>query len=250
MRPSTYLSLCFAFFSLLCSPMVIGGDFRELKAFDKIVVSPDIELVLSKGEQESIVLETANIDPDLIHVQVKGNTLRIWLEGAKRIPKYEKLRINGRKQTRNYYKDAVVVAYVTYRQFKQLMVRGEERIVCKDKLEGDKFKLKVFGTADVKLASVNTDKLKGKFYGENEISFEAGQVKNQVLKSYGENRVDARHLTSRMARTGSYGESEFLINVSHHLKVNAMGETEVYYWGDPILNKGIVLGESTIRSMN
>jgi len=218
-----------------------------LEPFNKIVVSPKINLVLIHGTQESIELDIRRADPERVNVKVKGKTLRIYLDNARKYVKHDKYRVNGYKCKEKQYEGVRVTAYVTYNQLKKLEVRGEEWVQVVDPLVADKFKLKVYGVSDLHFSSIQTDRLKVKLYGVNELDVDAGRVKVQKYSLFGENRVDTRSMESNIAKTSVFGEGDFNLTVSRKLKVSAMGETFVTYRGPAYVHKGIVFGESKIR---
>lgn len=83
---------------------------RELKSFNKIVASPRINLILEHGEQESIRLVYSDVSPDKINIQVKGGTLKIYLDDARVVEKTERI---FQRQRRSIYANASITAYVT-----------------------------------------------------------------------------------------------------------------------------------------
>ena len=58
---------------------------RNLDSFDKIIVSPKINLILQKGDQESIRVKYANVSSDKINIDwVLGNKLLLGSVNANR----------------------------------------------------------------------------------------------------------------------------------------------------------------------
>ena len=53
---------------------------HSVKSFDKIIVSPHIELNLVEGSEESVKIENAKVSEDKINIEVEGKTLRIYLD--------------------------------------------------------------------------------------------------------------------------------------------------------------------------
>ena len=56
---------------------------KQLSNFNKIVVSPYIDVELQKGTTEGIKIVYSNVEADKINVQVKGKTLRVYMDDAK-----------------------------------------------------------------------------------------------------------------------------------------------------------------------
>jgi hypothetical protein len=58
---------------------------KELKPFTKIVASPRINVILTKGEKENIRLAYKDVSEDKINIEVRGKTLHIYLDDAKKV---------------------------------------------------------------------------------------------------------------------------------------------------------------------
>jgi len=222
------------------------NSVQTLAAFDKIVVSPLVSVVLRAGEQESIRLEYTNIAPEKVNYAVRAGKLRIYLDGARVAVKHRRQMENGYTRKTPIYEGVRVTAYITYRQLNSLQVRGEEDITCLDELRSDSFRLKVMGEASVSLASLKTDRLKAALYGENTLTIQAGRAREQRYRVYGENKIDAENLISERVATQVYGDSHLNVYASEQLRVLALGESAIQYSGGAQVQKSLVIGEVTI----
>lgn len=220
---------------------------RDLKSFSKIIVSPKINLILEKGDHESIRLVYANVSPDKINIRVQGNTLRIYLDDAKVTEKAE--RINP-KEKRSIYRNASLTAYVTYSELEHLEIRGNQELTCNGPIRAERFTLKAYGENEIRLASVRTDYLKASLYGENDLRIRGGKAEYQKYKLFGENRIDTQELKSYSATTNIYGESRIKLSTQDQLRVNAFGESEISYNGNANVNKGLIFGHTQINRLN
>lgn len=229
------------------APLVRAQNAAQpLAAFDKIVVSPLISVVLRAGEQESIQLEYTNIAPKKVNYVVRAKKLRIYLDGAKMTVKHRRQTENGYTDKKPIYEGVRVTAYITYRQLNSLQVRGQEEITCLDELQSDNFRLKVMGEASVSLASLKTDRLKAALYGENTLTIQSGRAHKQRYRVYGENKIDAENLIGERVSTHVYGNSHLNVYASEQLRVLALGESAIQYSGGAQLQKSLVIGEVTI----
>jgi hypothetical protein len=220
---------------------------RELRSFDKVVASPRINLILEKGDQEGIRVVYAEISESKINIEVKGKTLRIYLDDARVIDKLERV---SRGHKRSVYANASVTAYVTYRELRHLEIRGQQELTCKDPIKAKKFTLKAYGENEIELASIKTDFFKTALYGENRLKVNGGRADYQKYKLYGENKIDSRELKSFSATTTIFGESKIKLTTEDELKVNAFGESDVRYGGNAYVNRGLVFGEVKISRMD
>ena len=238
---------------LLCAALMLSGLTqaqeiqKKLDPFDKIIVSPKITLVLQKGEQESILIKYSNVTADKINIEVSNNRLRIYLDDARIVEKHRKTHSENYSSNISIYHDAIITAYVTYRELKVLDIRGEEEVTCDGTLDTEKFKLKVYGQADVTLASLHAKKFKAVLYGENKLTIKEGQTGHQRYRLYGVNKIDTQALSSETVSTTIYGEGRLSVNASDEIRINAFGEPRVNVSGNSHISRGIIIGRADIR---
>ena len=220
---------------------------KDLNSFDKIILSPKINLVLLKGDKESIRIRYANVSPDKINIEVSNNRLRIYLDDARLVEKQKKTHDENYSSKSSIYHDAMITAYVTYRELKVLDVRGEEEVTCDGAINSETFKLKAYGEADITLASLHTKKFKAVLYGENKLKIKEGQTGHQRYRLYGENKIDTRAVTSETISSTIYGEGRLSVNASDEVRINAFGEPQINVSGKSHISRGIIIGRADIR---
>lgn len=224
---------------------------KELKSFNRIIASNKVNVILQKGDRESIRLVYARVSPDKINIKVINNTLRIFLDDARVYEPTEKIyNRENHIMKRSIYADAEVTAYVTYNELKHVQIRGNQELSCEDLLEAKKFTLKAYGENEISLAALKTRYFKASLYGENDLKVNGGKAMDQKYRLFGENRIDTRDLKSYSTVTNIYGESKLKITTADHLKVNSFGESEVSYTGDAEVDKGLVFGRADIRRID
>lgn len=221
----------------------------DVESFNKIILSPNIDLRLVEGNSESVKIQSSKISSDKITVEVKGKTLRIYLEDAKFSTKNRKEYRDNSKMSVPIYQGAVATILVTYKDLKKLSIRGEEEVVCESRLSAKKFVIKMYGEAELTMKEVNIGLLKTALFGENVLEIKRGVVQEQIYRTYGENEVKVQGLENETARFKSFGDNEFDVNTSEEIKLFAMGDSKVSYTGDAHFRKGLVLGDSKIRKM-
>ncbi len=221
----------------------------QVENFDKIIISPHIAVNLVEGDEESVRIDESGVTDDKINVEVEGKTLRIYLDGAKMVTKSEKVKGENYKMNRSLYDGTQVRATVTYKNLNTLSVRGEERINAKSKIAQEDFTLRIYGESQVYLSEVELDKLKVTIYGESYLEVENGNVGHQRYTAYGESKVNTLGIDNAFTKITAYGESDFRVNVKDRLKVTCYGETHITYEGSPKVDRGIVIGEATVRKI-
>lgn len=222
----------------------------NVKPFDKVIVSPHIQVTFVEGNEESVSIESNTVGSDKLNIEVKDKTLRIYLDGAKEITKNKKVYDNGYKERRSIYNGTIVKATVTYKTLRTLSVRGEETIVCSSNLTGKKFNLKIYGESHVILKEVNLGGLRTTIYGESYLDIKSGTITNQRYTTYGEGKINTLGINNNNARITAYGESDFSLNVSDAIKITAYGEAKLQYTGNPVITKGLHIGQMHIDKID
>ena len=234
------------------SPVVILAQeapeiIRKLQPFNRVIASPRVNLILKEGDEESVRLVYHRVDAEKINIEVRGKTLRLYLDDARVT---EKLYRVSRREKRSVYEDVSVTAYVTYRHLRHLEVRGQQELTVLSPINADKFKLKAYGQNEITFASLKVGYLKTHLFGENKLKVSGGRVDHQKYKLFGENRINTEELESYTTIATIYGESKVRLNTQDELRINSFGESQVSYNGDADVSRGLIFGKTKIRKLN
>lgn len=218
--------------------------------FNKVIVSPHIQVVFKQGNEESVRIENTIVSHEKINIEVHGKTLRLFLDDAKMMTKSEKVKRDKWQGKKSIYKGTIVTATITYTVLKELSLRGEETFVCESPMEGERFQLKIYGESQVYLNEVKLQTLQATIYGESYLEIKAGSIERQKFTAYGESRINTLEINNETTKITAYGEGSFRFNVSENLKITAYGEAIVAYKGNPEVHKGIIIGEAIIQKIH
>jgi len=222
----------------------------NVDSFDKVIVSPHIEVTFVQGTNESVTIENSKVDDAKLNIEVKGKTLRVYLEGAKDIPKNEKVYVDGHKMKRSLYKGTQVTATITYTQVDEFSLRGDEQFLFQDKIDQEELRLKIYGESKVTFEELQLQKLHTTIYGESYLKINAGNVVNNKIVAFGESEVNMLDMENNNTKLTAYGEGEFSLNTSDQIRITAYGEAVIGYTGTPNIKKGLTLGEVKIHEIN
>ncbi len=250
MKRLSILSLLVAFFAAGNLTSNAQTKTYEVKSFDEIIISPHIEVVFEKADRESVVIENSDVPLEKLNVEVKGKTLHVYLDDAKVYTKSKKVQYDDYKGKQAAYDGTMVSAKIYYKEIGQVSLRGDETHQFKSPLEGDEFKMTLYGEPEVYISAIDLNELRATLYGEGYLEIKEGRALTQKIVSYGESEVNTLGVNNKSAKITAYGEGRVRLSVSDDLKVTAYGEASVQYKGDPEVNKGIVIGEARIRRMN
>ncbi len=239
-------------FSVLLFAVPVKAQVKtyKIKPFDKIIVSPHIEVEFEQGNEEKVIIHDITEPVEKLNVEVSGKTLRIYLDGAKTVTKNEKEKGNGYSVKHPIYSGTVVRATVIYKNLSELSLRGEQDFICKSPIKGEKFKLLIYGESEVEIKQVDVESFHTTIYGESKLKIRDGSIDTFKIISYGESKINATETVAREVKVTSYGEAEVRVHATDRLKVTAYGESRVRYKGSPEIDKGIVIGDASIMNID
>ena len=219
----------------------------SLEKFDKIVVGPKINLVLSAGEEASIKIEYDKIEEHRINFKIVGQTLRLYLDDARFVEKSVRNKRNW-SWNRSMYAGVEVTAYVTYQQLSSLDVRGEQTVDVLDLIDEPTFNLNLYGESTVNIADILCGIFKANIYGDIRLNIEKGNSVEQTFRLYGDCEVNCANFEGDRVKATCFGDSDISLN-PESLKVTAFGEAVISYSGSPDINKGLVIGDVSFRQI-
>lgn len=221
----------------------------SVNSFDKIIVSPHIQVDFIQADKESVVINDISVSFEKLNVEVSGKTLEVYLDDAKMTTKNETEKNNDYKVKHPIYNGTIVKATIYYKNLNELSLRGEEKFICKSLLNSEKFKLRIYGETEVLLNEVKLNTLSTIIYGESILEIKKGTIGNQKITAYGESKINTLGVETESVKITLYGESDVNLNVSKNLKITSYGEANIKYTGNPKINKGIVIGDTTIEKI-
>lgn len=235
----------FARILMLTMVLIINGNVFSQTIntgrFHKVIISPYIEAAFIEGNEEQVVVNRSAVDADKLNVETNNGTLRIYLDGAKEIPRNTREnREHG--HNRDLYPKSAVSVTIYYRHLNALSLRGEESFACKSPLSTKSFDLKLYGESAITFTEVDFGEMHTVIYGESSIHIQSGNIDKQSYTCYGEGKVNATEITSEEAKLTSYGEANFRMNVSGRIRISSFGESRLRYKGNAQIVKGINVG--------
>ena len=245
----------FGFLSLLLflffyNQLTAQSKVIDVDSFNKVIVSPHIEVVFKAADTESVSVEFITVPIDKLNVLVENNTLNVYLEGARITTAQKKEHNNKMNYSSPLYEGTTVRAIITYRKINSLDLRGKEKLVFENKLESEKLTLKIYGNSQVYMNEVEVQNLHTSIYGKSYLEIQNGKTHHQKFTAYGESKVNTLNVENKETILTAYGDGVFQFNVSDKLKVTSYGEAKINYSGNPELQKGLIIGKTKITSLS
>lgn len=191
-------------------PMIT--DTRQLLAFDEVQVDAPIDVILVRGDNQSVAVTTnANLQP-YVKTEVKGERLTIEFEG-------------------NPQMEGGANVEIVIPELEDLHVTGAGNVVGRG-FGGDKLSAKVSGSGNVTLHDLRADDLKLDVSGSGDVDVDGtGEDLQITLTSSGD--VQAFDFSADDVQVDSKGSGEVRVMAKDKLKVHIKGAGSVYYRGDP-----------------
>ena len=230
------------FFLLLASLLVLDGWAqktivhdpnaveRPVKGFHGIDVGSAIDLYLSQGDEEKVVVSAR--DPkwrDRIVTEVVDGILRIRLEG-----KHFNLGNNKLK------------AYVSWLTLDQLMISGASNVYVDGVISGSKLSMNLSGASDFK-GAIRVGELTLEQSGASDAHITGVVNGLAVIRLTGASDIKGYDLKVERCEVVASGASDARITVNKELKADASGASSVYYKGPGVISEVRSSGASTVK---
>ena len=225
-------ALTLVIYSLVLSSFTFAqnSQTRNLPSFKEVHVSGGFDVVLTKGDAESVAIESSDVDMDKIMTEVEGDKLKIYLKKGN----YHNVNIKFR---------------VTYKEIEAIHSSGSSEIVCNSDIKADNFSLHSSGSGNIKLTSLNTDDFEIHNSGSSNIDV-AGTAKRQSVQISGSSKINAFDLKSEESKVSISGSGDVHINVSQSLEASVSGSGDISYKGNPDIRNVRVSGSGNIKKVN
>ena len=211
--------LTLSFFLLTACLNTSSDDWkkdRSVSNFSGLSVSSGIDVYLTQGNSEKLILDVKGLDEDQVISEVRNGTLRLYVE-RKGLMGW------------NWGKNTYVKAYLTFRQLKAIQASGGADILGQDRMTFNNLNLEASGGADVKLA-LRADDLNVSASGGADVTVQ-GSARSLNAEGSGGADLDARKLIVETCNASSSGGSDVYVNATQELRMKASGGSDIYYYG-------------------
>ncbi|MFN4285859.1 MAG: head GIN domain-containing protein [Lacibacter sp.] len=209
-----------------------NAELRNTGNFQSIVVSHAIDLVISQGNENAVVVSAA--EPayrDRIKTEVRDGVLRITFEGSGR------LNLNK--------KNPALKAYVSVQQLRSVEAGGACNVKVNGTLRSEELKIKLSGASQFK-GEVQANSLKVVQSGASTSKIN-GRVTNLDVQVTGASDFNGFDLVADNGMANASGASDIKVTVNKDLKVYCSGASDVQYMGAGVISEFRTSGASSIR---
>jgi len=202
----------------------------NLKGFHGIEVSNAINLYLSQGDNETVVVSAPDIKwRDRIRTEVRDGILHIYLED-------------------NHFSlgNTKLKAYVSYTMLDRLDASGASDIFVDGVIAGDNLNITLSGASDFR-GAINVKDLKMNQSGASDAHITGAVSGTASFESSGASDVKGYDLVTQHCDVHATGASDVHITVNKELTADVSGASSVHYKGDGALREIHSSGASIVK---
>ncbi len=235
--PVIFLVVLISAFSVSCNWTIglvrgsgeVRTEERDVSDFHKVHLSGVGDLIITQGEEESLLIETDDNIIPLIETEVSAEKLTI-----------------GFRRGYNFVPTSDIKFYLTVKELDEILLSGAGSIVCHG-FDAEELEIEISGAGDIDFR-LNADVVRVNSSGAGDINM-SGRVDRQEIDLSGAGKYDAEDLESRECDITVSGAGSATVNVSQKLDVDISGVGGVEYQGSPRVQQNIT-GLGRIRSVD
>jgi len=176
-------------------------------------------LIITQGDEESLIVEADDNILPLIETDVSGDELTIRFRRGYNFVPVENI---------NFYLCVV--------DLNKISMSGAGRVDCEN-LDTDRFEFDISGAGDIDF-NINADEINIESSGAGGLTL-SGKVDSQDIDISGVGKYNAKELESKECKIKLSGAGSATVNVTGELDIRISGVGNVYYIGTPIVKQDI-----------
>ncbi|WP_439482747.1 head GIN domain-containing protein [Cyclobacterium plantarum] len=206
------LSLLIALLSL--QVLAQNVETRNLDYFKKLSTGGSWDVVIQKGDQPGVRLESRNLDLRRVKTEVKDQTLRVYLE-------------------KGNYRNINLKVYVTFTELEAIRNSGSGDFKSLSAIVATDLDITVLGSGDASFSNLQARNLNVNLSGSGDMEVHAGEVDGIEIRQSGSGDFEGLDLLAQEASIRTSGSGDTAIGVSRIISVRGSGSGDVYYRGNP-----------------
>lgn len=209
---------------------VVIRENRNIPSFNKIQTGGVLNIFLSQGSIESIVVETDRNLINYVETYVKGEALIIKNKDDVEIKKKTKMNV-----------------YITLKDIKKMNIDGVGNVKCQTQLDLATLDLDNNGVGNIQL-DLKCDRLKADINSVGGVTL-SGRVREVSIDHNGVGNVEAFDLVANILKIHSNGVGNSEVNSEDELYIHLNGIGNVSYKGNAVLKELDIHGRGKVQKM-
>jgi hypothetical protein len=229
----------------------VTTEQREVDKFSALEVEDNLEVYLEKGEKPGIKIEADDNLHDIIKLDLKANTLRLYT--SKEARKYDKLvvkvtytndlnMVTAKHETTVNAIQEVQVDTVTFKALdysklylnvntKNFTLQANDKSETELNLKSEKARIELSDNASLK-SLIATQELTSDLYQKSQAKLE-GQATNATIRLDNNSSLTGNKLTIKNIDLVAESFSKCSVNAETSINITASGKSEIELYGEP-----------------
>jgi hypothetical protein len=209
-----------------------NAQVRPARGYHGIEVSGGIDLYLSQGDEEAVVVSAKDIRMrDRIRTEVSNGILRISVPHGWSLHDYR------------------LKAYVSFTALDRLTASGASDVFVDGVIGGEQLFVSLSGASDFK-GAVNVRQLKIEQTGASDARLTGVVSEMASINSSGSSHVKGYDLVTQSCTIDASGASDIQITVNKELSAYLSGASNVYYKGQGVIRETHSSGASSVKKVS
>ena len=200
---------------------------RNVSNYDKISIGGNFEIVLVKGVEGQLNIKVEDNLEQYLITSVKNNKLTIRWQRKFKVSPQETVKIT-----------------IPFKEIDEISYAGSGKIATKDIIKEDDFTINMAGSGELNLLLFVLD-LDCTMAGSGKV-FLTGEAENFDCSKAGSGYLYAYDFICKQIDISSAGSGMSEVNVTKNLEVSSVGSGNVYYKGNPKINKIKIAGSGSV----
>nr|WP_287936447.1 head GIN domain-containing protein [Algoriphagus sp.] len=227
MKITSILSALFLFMAVVFTAHAQNSQTRTPGTFTRVETGGSWDVFITKGNKDEVRLESASFDLNKVITELDGRTLKIKLE-------------------KGNYRNVELQVYVTVRELEAVGCSGSGNVLLASDFGADEFSIGTSGSGTIKAKSINARNLNVGMSGSGDVEIEGGQVDYVTIGQSGSGDFEGIDLNAQTVKIGKSGSGQTHITAIKSLTVGASGSGNVYYRGNPEMQKVGISGSAKL----
>jgi hypothetical protein len=204
---------------------------RSVSNFDKIGIAGSFDVILNKGNEGDISIQADENLMEYIITEVKNGQLKI-------------------KPKKGYQLKSTKTMQITigFNDLEEVSLAGSGDVTASDAINASDLKLSLAGSGDMNL-KVSTKHLTSKIAGSGNISLN-GSTDEFSCSIAGSGNLNGYELKATVAKAKIAGSGNIKVNAVSEIHASIAGSGNVYYTGNPDVEKSNSVGSGSLKKKN
>ena len=209
----------------------IKTETRTVSDYDKIAIAGSFDIKLHKGNEGKLTVKADENLMEVIITEVKNGKLKIRI-----------------KKGYNIRSKRAIVVTVPFENIDAIALAGSGEVVSKDPINSEDLKLSLAGSGSMDI-NISARNLSSSVAGSGSLNLQ-GDVNEYKCSVAGSGNVNSFDLKANKVSVSVAGSGNVKVNANDEIKANTAGSGDIYYSGNPTIEKVKSVGSGSIRKKN